>query len=81
MTEEQIKAISHIPTAEAKQDIIDTQKEIDEFEAELIPLRLNPQRNRVAIYMGEGRILSRESFIKKLEAVLDYREQEVQGET
>ena len=76
MTVEQIITNSHIPTAEVKQDIIDTQNEVDGFQAELAPLRLNPQRNRVAIYMREGQILKRESFIKKLETILEYRDKE-----
>ena len=76
MTVEQIKTYSDIPTAEVKQDIIDTQNEINEIEVELVPLRFNPQRNRVEIYTREGRILQRESFIKKLETILEYRDKE-----
>ena len=74
MTVEQIKANSDISTAEVRQDIIDTQNEIDGFLAELAPLMFNPHRNRVAIYMREGWILKRESFIKKLETILEYRD-------
>ena len=76
MTVEQIKANSHIPTAEVKRDIIDTQNEVDIYKAELKVLKKNPQENKVQIYLREGKISSRESFIKKLETVLEYRGKE-----
>ncbi len=73
MTIEQMKKNDHIPIPEVQQDIIDTQKEINTFNYELDALRKNPQENRVAIYIREGRILKRQSFIDKLNEILEYR--------
>ncbi|KKL21601.1 hypothetical protein LCGC14_2443820 [marine sediment metagenome] len=71
MTTEQMKKNDHIPIPEVQQDIIDTQKEINTYNYELDALRKNPQENRVAIYMREGRILKRQSFIDKLNEIND----------
>lgn len=73
MTIEQIKKNDHISTLEIHQDLIDTQRETNVYDAELMILRKNPQENRVEIYMREGRILERLSFISKLEELLEYR--------
>lgn len=66
-----------IPTTEIKQDIIDTQNEIDVYKTELKTLKKNPQENRLPVYFREGKILSRESFIKKLETILEFRNKEI----
>ncbi len=76
MTVEEIKKFDHIPIERIKQDIVDTQKEIDEFYTELEVLRLNPELHKVRIDMKEGRIFKRKSFNEKLKAVLKYRMEE-----
>ena len=73
MTIEQMKKNDHISILEIQQDLIDTQREINVYDAELMILKKNRQENRVAIYMKEGRILKRQSFILKLEELLEYR--------
>lgn len=72
-TEEELKQVDYIPTSRVKQDIIDTQKEIDQYESELISLQSNPVENKLAIYFREGKILQRKDFILKLEQILNYR--------
>ncbi len=76
MTVEEIKKFDHIPTSEIKQDIVDTQEEIDTYTAEMGVLRLNPELHKVLIYMREGKISSRESFNEKLKSILKYRQEE-----
>lgn len=73
--EEWIKQNDHIPDDEVRTDIVDTQKEIDDFneEIELYRKRNNPQRYRVLIYALEGRIKQRQDFIDKLKLILEYR--------
>ena len=73
MTEEQIKQNASIPTAEIEKDIKDTQKEIDAFNSELKVLQSNPVKNRLEIYLREGRILQRQEFIDNLNQILKYR--------
>jgi hypothetical protein len=73
LTEKQIKSNDNIPTSEIIGDIIDTQREIDSYESELISLRKNPVENKLDIYFREGRILIRKEFIAKLEQILQYR--------
>jgi len=73
MTVEQMKKNDHIPTSEIHQDLIDTQREINVYDAELMVLRKNPQENRVAIYMREGKTSTRQSFIDKLQEILEFR--------
>lgn len=72
LTEEMIRDIN-IPTPTIMQEIADTQREIDFYEAELIPLRNNPVENKLVIYLREGRILKRRDFIGRLEQILTYR--------
>ena len=74
LSEEQIKANSHIPTNEIKQDLADTQKEIADFQDEKNVLMRNPRENRTRIYLLEGRIIQRQEFVAKLNQILDYRE-------
>ena len=64
----------HIPTEEVIQDIKDTQKEVDDFRDEKAVLMRNPQNNRVKIYMLEGKISQRETFIKQLNVLLSERQ-------
>ena len=64
---------SHISISEIEQDIEDTQKEINQYQEELNVLIKDRQSNKLPIYMKEGKISQRESFIKKLNLLLDYR--------
>lgn len=64
---------SHIPTEEVLQDIADTQKEIDQYKAELEALERNPVENKLPIYMRQGKISTRENFIIKLNKILELR--------
>lgn len=63
----------HIPLSVIKQDILDTQQEIDDFNTEKEILEKNPLENRLQIYMLEGRIGERQIFINKLNLILDER--------
>lgn len=73
LTEEQIKQNNHISTSEIEQDIYITQNEIDQYEKELEILEHNRLENKTNIYMLEGKISSRIEFIKKLQSILNYR--------
>ena len=64
---------AHIPDTEIKQDIGDTQKEIDDYNDELRVLERNPVENKVRIYLLGGRISQRETFIKELKGILSCR--------
>ena len=72
-SEEVYKKNSHIPEIEIKQDIEDTKREIAQYELELKILTQNIAENKVDIYVREGKILARKSFIEKLETLLKYR--------
>lgn len=69
----------HIPTAEIKQDILDTQAEIEQMEREARHLEATPfgmQETRWNHMRAEGRragIKERKEFIEKLEAILEIR--------
>ena len=63
----------NIPTHEIEQDIADTQNEIDQYQRELDVLMENTQGNKVAIYMRQGMISVRKSFIDKLNSILEQR--------
>ena len=69
----------HIPTEEIKQDILDTQIEIEQMEQEAKYLEATPmgmQETRWNHIRAQGRragIERRKQFIKKLEAILDFR--------
>jgi len=78
MTNEMLDKNRHIPTAEVNQDILDTQKEIDDYSDEKDILMRNPLENKVRIYFLEGKISQRQDFIKKLETLLKEREEEKQ---
>ena len=60
----------HIPTEEIEQDIADTQREINDYQDEKEILMRSPQENRTRIYLLEGRISQRETFIKQLNKIL-----------
>ncbi len=60
-----------ITEEEIKRDISDTQKEIDDFSTEWKILIRRPQENRVRIYMLEGKISQRKSFVIELEKILE----------
>jgi len=68
---------THIPTETIEQDIQDTQAEIDQYRAELEPLRKNSVDNKMLIYIREGRILQSQEFINKLNEILDYRKEKL----
>ena len=74
LSEKQILDHSHIPTGQIQRDIDDTQKEIDDFEGHLKIWHENPAANKLEIYMAEGKVSQRESFIEKLQSIVDYRE-------
>ena len=73
LSEEQIRGNDGISTEEIRQDIENTQKEIDQYEIELSTLLQNIQENRIGIYMREGKITKRKVFINILNQILDYR--------
>lgn len=73
LSEKQIKKNDKISIEKIKQDIIDTQKEINQYRKELSTLSQNKQENRLEIYIREGKIIKREAFINKLEQILNYR--------
>ena len=73
MTRELYEKNAHIPDSEIKQDISDTQKEINDYRDESRVLERNPIENKVRIYMLRGRIGQRETFIEKLNDLLSCR--------
>lgn len=75
ITKEQILKNSHIPTSELKQDIADTQEEIDDFNKELEILNKKLVDNKVRIYMIEGHKIKEQKFLDDLKSILDYRKQ------
>jgi len=64
---------TRIPTEEIKQDIQDTKDEIYQYQEEISVLSNNRIKNKVDIYIRQGRIFERENFISKLEELLKYR--------
>ncbi len=62
---------SHIPLEDMLDDLRITNKEIMEFEEENKVLSKNRERNRVQIYMNEGRILQRQKFVSQLEQLIE----------
>lgn len=52
------------------QDLQDTRREIIDFRDENEILMRNREKNRVAIYLNEGRISQREDFVEKLIEVI-----------
>lgn len=80
MKEEQILKNKHISTSEIKQDITDTQEEVDDFNAEKDILMKRPMNNKVRIYMLEGHITKATEFINSLKEILNYRNNNKTGE-
>jgi hypothetical protein len=62
---------SHIPLEDMLDDLRITNEEIMEFEEENKVLSKNRERNRVQIYMNEGRILQRQKFVSQLEQLIE----------
>jgi len=73
MNDEDMGKLNHITDETIKDDIMDTNAEIEDIETELSLLKMNPLRNKVDICMRKGKISERKSFIEKLESILDYR--------
>ena len=63
----------HISTEQITTDLKATE-EVDRMERELEILREDRRGNRVRIYMHEGRVNMRTDFIRRLKAILEYRE-------
>jgi predicted polyphosphate/ATP-dependent NAD kinase len=62
---------SHISLEQMLDDLRITNEEIIEFEEENKVLSKNRERNRVQIYMNEGRILQRQKFVSQLEEIIE----------
>ena len=61
---------SHIPLEEMLEDLRITNEEIVQYYAENDVLSKDRERNRVAIYMNEGRIGQRRTFVAQLEQII-----------
>ena len=61
---------THIPLEDMLEDLRITNEEIAQYEKENDVLKGDYQKNRVAIYMNEGRILQRDDFVKKLKEII-----------
>ena len=61
---------SHIPFEEMLQDLKDTQKEIDQFYEEIDVLSKDRERNKLAIYINEGRIGQHREFEMQLKRII-----------
>ena len=60
----------HIPHEEMLEDLRITNEEIKQFEKENEVLCKDRERNRVQIYMNEGRIIQRTKFVEQLEQII-----------
>ena len=61
---------SQIPLEEMLEDLRITNKEIAQYCAENEIMSKDRERNRVAIYMNEGRIGQRRKFVAQLEQII-----------
>ena len=61
---------SHIPLEEMLEDLRITNEEIAQYYAENDVLSKDRERNRLAIYMNEGRIGQRRTFVAQLEQII-----------
>lgn len=61
---------SHIPLEEMLEDLRITNEEIAQYYAENDVLSKDRERNKVAIYMNEGRIGKRRTFVAHLERII-----------
>ena len=74
-----IEQNKHIPTEEIKRDILETQAEIIQMKKEkehliATPMRMKETRwNHMRAEVRDSGIENRKKFIKKLEAILDFR--------
>ncbi len=73
MTKIEAEKYNDISTFEIRKDLIDTQKEIEDYEDENVVLKRNPVDNKLRIYFNEGKISSRKTFVNKLNSILKYR--------
>ena len=73
LTIEQLKSNDAVSTQEIEVDIVDTEKEIKDFQDEKEVLMRNPPENKVRIYFLEGKISQRQDFVDKLNQILEYR--------
>ena len=72
LTREQLREYDDMDIAEVEQDLVETQKELDQFEDEYRVLSKDPYRNKVALYMLSGNISKRKEFIYKVTQIRDY---------
>ena len=61
---------SHISLEEMLEDLRITNEEIAQYYAENEVMSKDRERNRVAIYMNEGRIGQRRKFVSQLEQII-----------
>ena len=61
---------SHIPLEEMLEDLRITNEEIAQYVEENDVLKKNYERNKVQIYMNEGRIGQRRTFVAQLEKII-----------
>lgn len=60
----------HIPLEEMLSDLEITNREIAQYESENEVLMKDFQRNRIAIYLNDGRIGERKTFVNDLEKII-----------
>ena len=73
MTEEQIKRNDHISTATIKRDLLDTEAEIKEYEAELTFYIGDRKKHRIEIMKTEKNLRESREFVSMLKEILVYR--------
>jgi len=73
LTDKQCAQYDYIPTGEVEMDLIITQREVDQLQSEVDALRGDMMGNRIEIYMREGKISQRSTFISKLTSIISYR--------
>jgi hypothetical protein len=72
-----MEQFNHIQTKEILQDIKDTEQEIKDYGDELEVLMRNPVQNKVRIYMIQGNLSIRKEFVKMLNEILEFRNEEI----
>lgn len=60
----------HIPLKKMLSDLEITNREIAQYESENEVLMKDFQRNRIAIYLNDGRIGERKTFVNDLEKII-----------
>jgi len=73
MTNEECQQFDHISNEEIQNDIDETIKELKQYKEENEIMSQNPQENRLKIYLNEGKIVQRETFINQLKTLQEYR--------